>query len=184
MMPGATRVHPEYASRRTVRSAVMPALDKQSVEHWLRTHAPDAAARAATSDIQADDMASVLSEMVRLGQALDDAFAHDPVGLSARLQQPGPRSSMRAVIGHASPAQRIRLLQWFSSTRLPNRDRIMAGLLADDPSAAPGADAGKIARESIRRLNRSALLARLFSPERISRLLSMCPDGKDMPCNA
>ena len=162
----------------------MPALDKQSVEHWLRTHAPDVAARDPVSDIQADDMASVLSEMVRLGQALDDALAQNPSELSARLQQPEPRSTMREVLGHASPAWRIRLLQWFSSAGLPNRERIMAGLLADDPTAAPGADAGRIARDSIRHLNRSSLLTRLFSPERVSRLLSICQNGRDMPCDA
>ncbi len=162
----------------------MPALDKQSVEHWLRTHASDVAARDPVSDIQADEMASVLSEMVKLGQALDDASVRKPDGLSACLQQPGPRSTMREVIGHASPARRIRLLQWFSSAGLPNRERIMAGLLADDPNAAPGADAGKIARDSIRHLNRSTLLAQLFSPERVSRLLSMCQDERDLPCDA
>lgn len=162
----------------------MPALDRTSVEHWLRTHVPDAAARAATSDIQTDDMPSVLSEMVRLGQALDRALAHDPDRLSAVLQQPDARSSMRAVLGHASTARRVRLLQWFSSAGLPHRERVMAGLLADDPDAAPGTDPGRIARESVRHLNRSTLLARLFSPERVSRLLSMCRDGEDVPCDA
>ena len=162
----------------------MPALDKQSVEQWLQTHAPGAAATTATSSIQSDDMASVMSEMIKLGQALDRGLSRDPQGLSSCLQQPEKRSAMRAVLGHASPGRRIRLLHWLNSAGLPHRERITAGLLADDPDAAPGADAGRIARESIRQINRSTLLARLFSPARISRLLSMCDDGKDALCDA
>jgi len=162
----------------------MPALDKASVEQWLRTHEPNVAARAITADIQVDDMPGVLSEMIRLGHALDRAAEHDPNRLDILLQQPGARSGMRAVLGHASPARRVRLLDWFSRAVLPNRHLVTGGLLADEPGVLHEADAGHIARESIRQLNRGTLLARLFSPERITRLLSTCNNGEDAPCDA
>lgn len=162
----------------------MPALDKVSVEQWLRRHEPDAASHALTTDLQTDDMPGVLCEMIRLGHALDRAAAHDPNRLDILLRQPAAQSGMRTVLGHASPARRARLLDWLSGAALPNRHLVTGGLLADDPGVPPEADAGRIARESIRRLNRSALLARLFSPERVTRLLSICSNGKDTPCDA
>lgn len=162
----------------------MPALDKASVEQWLRRHEPDAATHAITADIQADDMPGVLSEMIRLGHALDQAAAHDPNRLDILLRQPAARSGMRTVLGHASPARRVRLLDWLSGAALPNRHLVTGGLLADEPGEPPEADAGRITRESIRQLNRGALLARLFSPERVTRLLSICSKGEDAPCDA
>jgi len=162
----------------------MPALDKASVEQWLRRHEPDAATHAITADIQVDDMPGVLSEMIRLGQVLDRAAAHDPNRLDILLQQPPARSGMRTVLGHASPARRVRLLDWLSGAALPNRHLVTGGLLADEPGVPPEADAGRIARESIRQINRGTLLARLFSPERVTRLLSICSNGKDAPCDA
>ena len=162
----------------------MPALDKASVEQWLRRHEPDVAAYAATPNIQADDMPGVLSEMIVLGQALDRAAARDPNRLDILLQQPAARSVMRAVLGHASIARRARLLNWLSQAALPNRHLVMLGLLADEPGVPPEADAGRIARESIRKLNRTVLLARLFSPERVERLLSTRNDGEELPCDA
>jgi len=162
----------------------MPALDKASVEQWLQRREPDAAAHVITADIQADDMPRVLSEMIRLGHALDQAAEHDPNRLDILLRQPGARSGMRAVLGHASPARRVRLLDWFSRAALPNRHLVTGGLLADEPGVPPEADAGRIARESIRQLNRGTLLARLFSPERVTRLLSTCNNGEDAPCDA
>lgn len=162
----------------------MPALDKASVEQWLRTHEPDAATRAITADIQADDMPGVLSEMIRLGYALDRATEHDPNRLDILLRQPAARSGMRTVLGHASPARRARLLDWLSKAELPNRHLVTGGLLADKPGVPPEADAGRIARESLRQLNRGALLARLFAPERVTRLLATCGKGGDVPCEA
>ena len=162
----------------------MPALDKASVEQWLRTHEPEAAPRAVTADIQVDDMPGVLSEMIRLGHALDRAAAHDPNRLDILLRQPEAQSGMRTVLGHASPARRARVLDWLAGAPLPNRHLVTGGLLADEPGVPPEADAGRIARESLRQLNRSALLARLFSPERVTRLLSICGNGKDAPCEA
>ena len=162
----------------------MPALDKASAEQWLRTRDPDAAAPAITPDILPDDMAGVLSEMIRLGHALDQAAAHDPNRLDLLLRQPAARSGMRAVLGHASPARRVRLMDWLSKAELPNRHLVTGGLLADDPSVPPEADAGRITRESIRKLNRGTLLARLFSPERVTRLLATCDKGGNAPCDA
>jgi len=162
----------------------MPALDKASVEQWLRRREPDVAARAVTADIQADDMPGVLSEMIRLGHALDQAAEHDPNRLDILLRQPAARSGLRAVLGHASPARRVRLLDWLSGAPLPNRHLVAHGLLADEPGVPPEADAGRITRESIRQLNRGTLLARLFSPERVTRLLSTCSKGEDAPCDA
>lgn len=162
----------------------MPALDKASVEQWLRTHEPDAATRAITADIRVDDMPGVLSEMIRLGHALDRAAVHEPNRLDILLQQPAARSGLRAVLGHASPARRARLLDWLSKAALPNRHLVTGGLLADEPGVPPEADAGRIARESLRKLNRSALLARLFSPERVMRLLSICSNREGAPCDA
>lgn len=162
----------------------MPALDKASVEQWLQRREPDAAAHVITADIQADDMPGVLSEMIRLGHALDQAAEHDPNRLDILLRQPAARSGMRTVLGHASPARRVRLLDWFSRAALPNRHLVTGGLLADEPGVPPEADAGRITRESIRQLNRGTLLARLFSPERVTRLLSTCNNGEDAPCDA
>jgi len=162
----------------------MPALDNSSVEQWLRTNQPDVAARTNTADIEADDMPGVLSEMIRLGQALDRAAEHDPNRLDILLQQSAAQSSMRTVLGHASPARRVRLLGWLSETARPSRHLVTGGLLADEPGVSSEADAGRIARESIRQLNRGTLLARLFSTERVTRLLSTCSNGKDAPCDA
>lgn len=162
----------------------MPALDKASVEGWLRAHEPDLAAHAAAPDIEADDMPSVLSTVVGLGHALDRAHAHDPGRLGAALRQPEARSGMRAVLGHVGTARRVRLLRWLSEAALPDRHLVMAGLLADEPHVPPEADAGRIARESIRYLNRGTLLARLFSPERVARLLSVCAVEEGAPCAA
>ena len=78
----------------------------------------------------------------------------------------------------------MRLLEWFSGDVLPNRKLVTLGLLADEPGAPPEADAGRIARESIRKLNRTVLLARLFSPERVERLLSTRSGGEELPCDA
>ena len=162
----------------------MPALDKASVEQWLRTHEPEVATRAITADIQVDDMPGVLSELIRLGHALDRAAEHDPNRLDILLRQPAARSDMRAVLGHASPARRVRMLNWLSGAPLPNRHLVTGGLLADEPGVPPEADAGRINRESIRQLNRGTLLARLFSTERVTRLLATCGKGEDAPCDA
>lgn len=161
----------------------MPALDRASVEAWLRAHEPGAA-HAITGEIEADDMPSVLAAVIGLGHALDRARARDPGRLGGVLRQPAGRAGLRTVLGHLGAARRVRLLHWLCGAGLPERHLVMAGLLADEPGIPPGADAGRVVREAVRRLNRGALLARLFSPERVARLLSVCAVEEGAPCAA
>ena len=161
----------------------MPALDRASVEAWLRAHEPGAA-HAITSGIETDDVPGVLTALIVLGHALDRARAHDLGRLGETLKQPGVRAGLRLVLGHLGAARRVRLLHWLCEAGLPERHLVMAGLLADEPGTPPGTDAGRVVREAVRRLNRGALLARLFSPERVARLLSVCAVEEGAPCAA
>jgi hypothetical protein len=140
-----------------------------------------AALRRPVPEIYADDAPSVLVTLLRLGDVLDRALS-DPDRLSATLRQPSVQSAMRIVLGHTSTARRVQLLEWLSQADLPDRHRIMAGLLGNSTDDLAGEDAGRITRESIVHLRRSELLALIFAPERVNLLLSVC-GGEVGPCD-
>lgn len=143
----------------------MPDLSPTAVAEWLRERDPDVATLHLLGPIDADP--AVLQTMLRLGELLEQALATDAERLSARLRHPATAVNLRAALAQAGLARRLRLLEWFGDDCLPERNAVLAAAMGVGPD-------GDFVRAELQALQRRALLARVYAPERIQMLLTAC----------
>lgn len=143
----------------------MPDLNGLAVTGWLRERDPNAAVLPIIGPIDSDP--AVLQQMLELGKLLDTQLALDARRLSERLTHSATAVDLRAAITQVGPARRMRLLSWLAEAGLPDDDALLARL------TGPGA-AGDFIRAELQALQRRALLASIFAPERIQALLNAC----------
>jgi hypothetical protein len=104
-----------------------------------------------------------------MGDALDRSLNKDANQLSTILQDEPTQSGLRRVLVQLGPARLLRLLHWLSAAGLPDAEKVVGGLLQDDPTGI-----GQMLRSTIQELHKQELLARLFSRGRLATLLAAC----------
>lgn len=144
----------------------MPDLDYAAVSGWLRGRDPGAAALARPGPVDADDRA--LAALLRLGVALDRAAERDAADLADMLCGPETAALLRQVLAQIGMARRLRLLEWLGEAGLPNNQAIVAAM-------GDGSD-GAFQRAELAALERRAILARVFAPERVAELRVACAE--------
>lgn len=107
--------------------------------------------------------------MGRLGHALDDALARDPVRLSAALRSDPVRAELQAILTQFDPARLLPVLHRLATTGLPEQHEALDALLAAGPSGS-----GQALRATLQALHRQDLLARIFHPGRVQALRHAC----------
>ncbi|TDH62371.1 hypothetical protein E2C06_12240 [Dankookia rubra] len=147
----------------------MPDLSPNAVADWLRERDPDVATLHLLGPVDADP--AVLRTMLRLGELLEQALATDAERLSVRLRHPATAVNLRAALAQSGMARRLRLLDWFGERGLPERNAVLALTMGAGPD-------GDFIRAELQALQRRALLARIYAPERLQMLLAACqPEG-------
>jgi hypothetical protein len=145
----------------------MPALDTPSAQRWLELHEPALCATTGDAVLPVETTRSVDAALTRLGRSLDIALDREPTALSARLQQTPTSHRLVALLNELGTARKCLLLEWLARSHFPDHRALLAALL-DTP------DAGPRLRASLLSLNRRALLARIFAPDRLRILLAAC----------
>jgi len=149
----------------------MPDLSKTTVETWLETQDSQVAKLWGGAVRPIEDDADVRSALSEMGNTLDHSLNKDAGKLSAALRDTPTQATLRSVLVQLGPARLFRLLHWFSAAGLPEADKVLGGLLQDEPSGV-----GKMLRQAVQEMNRQELLARLFSRGRLETLLAACQD--------
>ena len=147
----------------------MPDLSKAAVTSWL--HGQDSAVSNLWGDPirPIEDEADVRSALGEMGDALDRSLNRDANQLSTILQDEPTQSGLRRVLVQLGPARLLRLLHWLSAAGLPDAEKVVGGLLQEDPTGI-----GQMLRSTIQELHKQELLARLFSRGRLETLLAAC----------
>lgn len=107
--------------------------------------------------------------LLALGGALDAARERDAAALPGRLRGDPLRDDLRGALAKLGPARMLRILDWLTESTTLDRRRVLDAILEADPSGA-----GQALRAAIHDDNRQALLARIFSQERLDTLLAAC----------
>ena len=149
----------------------MPDLSKTTVETWLETQDSQVAKLWGGAVRPIEDDADVRSALSDMGNTLDHSLNKDAGKLSAALRDTPTQATLRSVLVQLGPARLFRLLHWFSAAGLPEADKVLGGLLQDEPSGV-----GKMLRQAVQEMQRQELLARLFSRGRLETLLAACQD--------
>ena len=147
----------------------MPDLSKATVIAWLDDQDSAMANLWGPAIRPIEDDADVRSALSELGQALDGSLNKDGRRLSATLQDTLTQTGLRRVLAQLGPARLLRLLHWLSAAGLPEAEKVVGGLLQDEPSGV-----GQMLRSAIQEMHRKELLARLFSRGRLKTLLAAC----------
>lgn len=147
----------------------MPDLHRSSALAWLNGVAPSFARRCSAAIRPLEDVAAVHPLLVEFGAALDRACDARPACVVPALLGGAAGAELREVLAQLGPARLLRLLAWFDGAPLPEHERLREALLADGLS-----DAGEVLHAMLRELHRQALLARIFSPDRLAALLRAC----------
>jgi len=145
----------------------MPDLSADAVAVWLYAKEPVIAAYLRTSIPSGEEHEAVLPALLQLGKVMDDALAHDPDNLRARLKDEAVLANTRTALAQIGQGRRLRLLHWLAE--IPDFTDLPNALLGTDTSGA-----AQFLRAEIRNLHRRALLDRMFSSERIAALLDAC----------
>jgi len=147
----------------------MPDLSKSKVETWLETQDSEVARLWNGAIRPIEDDADVRTALTEMGRALDQSLNKDAGKLSATLQDDPTQAGLRLVLVQLGPARLFRILHWLASARLPDAEKVMGGLLQDEPSGIGG-----MLRAAIQEMHRQELLTRLFSRGRLEALLAAC----------
>ncbi len=147
----------------------MPDLSKATVIAWLDDQDSAMANLWGGAIRPIEDDAEVRSALSELGQALDGSVNKDARRLSATLQDTLTQTGLRRVLAQLGPARLLRLLHWLSAAGLPEAEKVVGGLLQDEPSGI-----GQMLRSAIQEMHRKELLARLFSRGRLETLRAAC----------
>jgi hypothetical protein len=147
----------------------MPDLSKAKVETWLKTQDSEVAKLWGGAVRPIEDDADVRRALSELGHILDQSLNKDAGKLSATLQDDPTQAGLRRVLVQLGPARLFRLLHWLSAAGLPDAEKVVGGLLQNEPSGI-----GQMLRAAIQEMHRKELLARLFSRGRLETLLAAC----------
>jgi hypothetical protein len=150
----------------------MPPLDASSAIAWLRQSEPALAAIGPPVRVveQAAEVARALDD---LGTALDAVLSERPSALSGGLREPNVARRLAALLDALGPARRYRLLAWLAQPTLPDHHAVFTAILKSP-------ERGPRLRAAMNALNRSALLGRIFDPERIAALLTACKTPREI----
>lgn len=148
----------------------MPNLESTAVAAWARER--DVAGNASPAfnrHRSIEDDGALCDALAQLGTLLDVAHAADPAQLAAVLRSEPVIADLRAMLAQLEPAQVLRLSFWLAETSLPERDAVLDGLFAPDPSGF-----GQALRATLQSQHRRALLASIFDPDRVQALRRAC----------
>ena len=135
--------------------------------------ATGATQREPVPGITVDDLPSVMVAVRRFAEVLGRAVEHDVDGLAFKLRQPETVSALQTVLAHLMPQRRLDIVSWLDQAELPAKHEVLGLIWADTPGdAAP--NPGQIMRRSLQHLHRSECARRIFAPERIAHLSSLC----------
>ena len=123
--------------------------------------------------ITVDDLPSVIVAVRRFADVLGRAVEHDVDGLAVKLRRPETVTALQTVLAHLAPQRRLDILSWLDQAELPVKHEVLGLIWADTPGdAAP--NPGQIVRRSLQHFHQSECARRIFAPERIARLSSLC----------
>jgi hypothetical protein len=152
----------------------MPDLSKAKVETWLETQDSEVAKRWGGAVRPIENDADVQNALREMGHTLDQSLNNNAGRLSATLQGNPTQATLRNVLVQLGPARLFRLLHWFSAAGLPEAEKVVGGLLQDEPSGV-----GQMLRAAVQEMHRQELLARLFSRGRLETLLAACQSSQE-----
>jgi len=132
-----------------------------------------AAHREPVPEITVDDLPSVMVAVRRLAEALGRAVEHDVDGLAARLRQPETVAALQTALAQLTPQRRLDILGWLDEAGLPAKHEVLSLIWADTPGDATP-NPGQIVRRSLQHLHQAECVQRIFAPERIAHLSSLC----------
>ena len=147
----------------------MPDLSKSTVLKWLGDQDTGIASLWGGPTRPIEDDAAVQSALGEMGAELDRSLNKDSRRLSAALQEQPTLGGLRRILAQLGPARLFRVLHWLSAAGLPEAEKVLGGLLQDDPTGV-----GRMLREAIQEMHRQELLGRLFSRGRLEALLAAC----------
>ncbi len=132
-----------------------------------------AAHREPVPEITVDDLPSVMVAVRRFAEALGRAVEHDVDGLAARLRQPETVIALQTALAQLTPQRRLDILGWLDVAELPAKREVLGLIWADTPSGATP-NPGQVVRRSLQHLHQAECVRRIFAPERIAHLSSLC----------
>lgn len=132
-----------------------------------------AAHREPVPEITVDDLPSVMVAVRRFADVLGRAVEHDVGGLAVKLRQPETITALQVVLAHLTPQRRLDVLGWLDQTEMPAKHEVLGLIWADTPGDATP-NPGQIMRRSLQHLHQSECVRRIFAPERIAHLSSLC----------
>lgn len=153
----------------------MPDLSKSTVLKWLGDQDTGIASLWGGPTRPIEDDADVHSALGEMGAELDRSLNSDASKLSAALQERPTVGSLRRILVQLGPARLFRVLHWLSAAGLPEAEKVLGGLLQDEPTGV-----GRMLREAIQEMHRQELLARLFSRGRLEALLAACQGQQEV----
>ncbi len=132
-----------------------------------------AAHREPVPEITMDDLPSVMVAVRRFAEALGRAVEHDAGGLAVKLRRQETVAALQSVLAQITPQRRLDILGWLDEAELPAKREVLGLIWAD----TPGGDTpnpGQIVRRSLQHLHQAECVRRIFAPERIAHLSSLC----------
>ena len=150
----------------------MPNLQRQSSIAWLHAIEPEFSRRVGQPVRAIEDLAEVHPRLVDLGTSLDELTSAEPSEIETRLLADDTVRHLREVLAQLGPARLLRVLAWIE-TAPPRGEEILDALVQDDRT-----DAGHALRGILRELQRQALLARIFHPDRLALLQAVTTTQK------
>ena len=132
-----------------------------------------AAPREPAPEITVDDLPSVMVAVRRFAGVLGRAVEHDVDGLAVKLRQPETIAALQVVLAHLTPQRRLDILGWLDQAEMPAKHEVLGLIWADTPGDATP-NPCQIMRRSLQHLHQSECVRRIFAPERIAHLSSLC----------
>lgn len=132
-----------------------------------------AAHREPVLEITVDDLPSVMVAVRRFAEAWGRTVENDVDGLAARLRQPGTVAALQTALAHLMPQQRLDILGWLDEANLLKKHEVLGLIWGDTPGGATP-NPGQIVRRSLQHLHQAECVRRIFAPERIAHLSSLC----------
>jgi hypothetical protein len=151
---------------------IVPDLERTSVLTWLQMQEPDKPDLLLNPITAAEGHPGAEEALVRLGQELDAALARNPAALSVSLRAGPARDDIRSILGQLGTPRALRVIGWILEAGLPEKDAVLAAVLAPDPSGV-----GQFLQGTLSTAERLPMLERIYAPERLTALLAACqPD--------
>ena len=146
-------------------------LSTAEIGQWFVSNEPYAPIPRA--EISMDDLPSVVVALTRLSGALNRCAAENRKALADLLLRPAVLAGFQTVLAHLNPARRLRLFSWLSQDGTPDRIDILEALWGDTATALQP-NPGRLVRQSLQHMHRAACLNRLFAPDRLQHLQTLC----------